>query len=416
MKKIISLFMTIIITLSTLMAIALPAFATEVVPKNSNYSGNVFVFPDLKVASDNTGYANAASLGDGDPLLGVDTVEICVNNFSSTLVKDNQRVFLKSNPDIPTVNINVKMDNLDNIGETGSFLTSDSYTVVPSYGYRGKIGRGLLIVEFTDCQGNKKIYPTPDLFDVLKENDGLLPMSIGEEGKYRVAVLFEAGRYVKSVKKWKNPFYYKKQAVYEYRNYIVEAEFSVFNGNTIIYPMDSNGNELTNGSVVDQGFYLDFASSKNLQVQVKREILASENRLKETSDVRFNTVGVDKRFYSAPGIYTITTKNQITEATTTVRILVSDEAESFNEAVGVKYTEDFPNLLKASQSSSSATEENNVISDMKGEDSIKTSNEQDRDEESKVENNIVPIILLIFACSIVFLVILMMGIVIIKKR
>ena len=102
----------------------------------------------------------------------------------------------------------------------------------------------------------------------------------------------------------------------------------------MVYTFDSAGNEISNGSVVTDGFYLDLANSHYLDIQIKKEVIGNSGFLGETSDTRFNTVGVDKRFYDSEGLYTIVVSNPITGASTTKKLLVAGlKDESLKKAV-----------------------------------------------------------------------------------
>ena len=341
--KIASIMLTI---LSIMYVLVLPAFAAEENTGNYSTNSNTYTFNETKTTADNNGYTNPSALDAGDPLLGVNVVDIEIGNFSSTTIFNGTRVFLKTSPDVPVLSINVNAD-LGNLGGSGAYICSDSATVVSDYGYRGKVGYGLLAIEHTDYTGKTEAFFTPDLFNVLKENDDIIPAFFGEEGLYRISVFFETEKYVKTVKDWKNPFYYKKKKVYEYRNYRVDASYEIRNGNTMVYTFDSAGNEISNGSVVTDGFYLDLANSHYLDVQIKKEVVGNSGFLGETTDTRFNTVGVDKRFYDSEGLYTIVVSNPVTGASTTKKILVAGQENStLKKAVATTYSSDFPELVR----------------------------------------------------------------------
>ena len=348
MKRTFKNLTAIVMALLSIMSVfALPAFATEGNTDNYSTNSNTYMFNETKTTADNNGYANPSALGAGDPLLGVNVVDIEIGNFSSTTIFNGKRVFLKTSPDVPVLSINLNAD-LSNLGGSGAYVCSDSATVVSDYGYRGKVGYGLLAIEHTDHTGKKETFFIPDLFNVLKENGDIIPAFFGEEGSYRISVFFETERYVNTVKDWKNPFYYKKKKVYEYRNYRVDTgRFELRNGNTMVYTFNSAGNEISNGSVVTDGFYLDLANSHYLDVQLQKEVIGNSGFLGETTDTRFNTVGVDKRFYDSEGLYTIVVSNPVTGASTTKKILVAGQENStLKKAVATTYSSDFPELVR----------------------------------------------------------------------
>lgn len=90
------------------------------------------------------------------------------------------------------------------------------------------------------------------------------------------------------------------------------------------FPMNLKTNEeLTNTAIAENGFYLDLAKSRYLDVNIKREVLNDgANGLVE--DVRFNRPAKDGDQYAEEGIYTITVKNKYTDQTTEKIIYVGD--------------------------------------------------------------------------------------------
>ena len=84
----------------------------------------------------------------------------------------------------------------------------------------------------------------------------------------------------------------------------------------MVFPFDTGtGQELTNSSFTENGFYLDLANSHYLTIQVKREVWAkgTDGWVKDT---RFNRVVSDGEQYTEEGIYTLTVTNPYTNATT----------------------------------------------------------------------------------------------------
>ena len=61
----------------------------------------------------------------------------------------------------------------------------------------------------------------------------------------------------------------------------------------MVYPFDVNtGSELTNCSFTENGFYLDLANSRYLDIDVKKENYVEENRTL-IEDTRFNRPAKD---------------------------------------------------------------------------------------------------------------------------
>lgn len=305
-------------------------------------NGNTYSYSQLMSCADGSGYANAKSLAVGDPLVGVNVAEIKLSNFSSTTIKEGKRYFLKTSPDIPVLSIELKTD-VNNLGGSGAWINEDGDTRIPDYGFVGAVGYGWLGISHTDYQGKVQTVCIKDALKKVRNNNSFMPAWFGAEGDYKVSLCFEAKRQTGTEKNWHGPFYYTNDPVYGYTNYRIDATFEIRNANAQVFAFDLNGNELLSGSVCDQ-FTLDFANSRYLQISVKREIAVNTNELMESTDVRFNSVGVDQRTYSTPGVWTITSRNEITGDSTIRRILVVDsnnveETNVLKTATSKKYSE-----------------------------------------------------------------------------
>lgn len=94
----------------------------------------------------------------------------------------------------------------------------------------------------------------------------------------------------------------------------------------MVFPFDvETGEELTNKSITENGFYLDLAKSRYLDINVKKEVL-HEGATGLTEDVRFNKPASDGEKYTEEGIYTITVLNQYTGEETVKKIYVGTDS------------------------------------------------------------------------------------------
>ena len=166
-------------------------------------------------------------------------------------------------------------------------------------------GRGVLIIKHTDYKNeiSKPIIYT----NYLEANTAFgvnTRIQVFEEGDYEVALDYE-------IKKGDKTFHYR-----------ISASFLIRNGNCMVYPLDCvTGGELTNGSLTNNGFTLDYAKSRYLECSVKKEIL-TETADSLIEDTRFNKVVKDGEVFTEDGIYTITIKNKYTGVETTKIIYV----------------------------------------------------------------------------------------------
>ena len=118
-----------------------------------------------------------------------------------------------------------------------------------------------------------------------------------------------------------------------YSNYRISFSFSVRNGNCMVFPFDAETHsELSNESYAPNGFYLDLARSRYLDVYVKREVMApGADGLVE--DVRFNGPARDGDMYTEDGVYTVTVSNEYTGQSTEKVIYVGDDPVLKSHAV-----------------------------------------------------------------------------------
>ena len=331
----------------TVMMIAVCSVFISPVVSHASSNSNVTYYSDVLSCKDRTGYSNPGQLSVSDPILGMKIANIELSNYSSVIKKDGETYFLKTSPDIPELSINI-LENLEDLGVSGAKVISDSDTRIADFGYIGKIGYGLLLISHRDSHNEERVYAIPDVFNRLDELDSLYTY-FGQEGEYRISLFYEVRWVSGREKDWIHPFKYKWVDIYAYGNYRIDAHFHIRNANAMLFLFDSNGNEVANGDMVSR-FTLDLASSKFLNVSVKREVAIEDNRLGETSDVKFNSVGVDKRTYTTPGIYTITATCPVTGSSTTKRLIVeesgTESAELLAELAEDKYPSDFRSVGK----------------------------------------------------------------------
>ena len=166
----------------------------------------------------------------------------------------------------------------------------------------------MLIIRYTDYE-NVKHDPVM-YYDYLLANTMMganTRVQLFEEGDYEVALDYEVT---------------KSQLIPQTHHYRIFFKFSVRNANCMVYPFDIvTGAELTNSSVTENGFSLDLAKSRYLNLYIKKEVWM-EGADGLTEDTRFNTTAKDGDRYTDEGIYTITAKNQYTGIETTKKIYV----------------------------------------------------------------------------------------------
>lgn len=229
---------------------------------------------------------------------------------------DDNPIFIKTLGDSVTLWFELEQDiaTLNNnsylrIREDGNGY--DQYFGVPKTNF----GIGALIARhknYQNMQGEPQLYTD---YLLAKGTSGAdTKIVLKEEGDYEVALNYEIedSNIVNILNK--------------HGNYRIFIKFSVRNGNCMVYPFDVlTGAELQNTSVTENGFSLDLARSRYLDIDVKRSVLI-EGPSGIIEDERFNRPARDGDQYIDEGIYTISVSNRYTGESTTKTIFVgSDE-------------------------------------------------------------------------------------------
>lgn len=256
------------------------------------------------------GYSGSSEIKKDDVHYGWDIGQFFVSGYTDKVKEsDGNVVFLKNVGDTVTLWFNLQQDINKLNGDEDLKITADTegfdqYFETP----RINFGKGTLIIRYTDYNNNSS---EPQIYTKYLEANATVgsntKVQLFEEGDYEIALDYEVT---------------SDELIDKVGHYRIFFTFSVRNGNCMVYPLDvSTGSELTNSSMTENGFMLDLAKSRYLQINVKREILTeSADRLVE--DTRANGPAKDGAKYVDEGIYTITATNQYTNQTTTKKIYV----------------------------------------------------------------------------------------------
>ena len=261
----------------------------------------------------NNGYADELKIGKDDPHFGLDIGKFYVCGYTSAVTQDDGSfIFLKTVGD----NVELRFELAQDInmigGDTSAIINRDE----GGYDYQMGVpatdfGRGTLIVRFTDYQNDtKKPQIYTDYLNAKMTGSANTIISLKEEGDYEVALDYEIKKdnYVFGTRITKSSL----------TNYRIHFKFKVRNGNCMVFPFDTvTKAELQNAATTPNGFYLDLARSRYLDINVSRSIMQNGHE-----DVRFNRPASDGDQYTAEGIYTISVKNQFTNESTVKTIFV----------------------------------------------------------------------------------------------
>ena len=276
-------------------------------------------------AGTDDGYSKDGALTEKDPHYGWSLGRFYVSGFTNIQREGNKVTFLKTAGD--DIKLKFRLDQeIDQLnGDKALTINDDSNGYDQRFGITKTdtgFGRGTLIIRQTDYQNNES---APQVFvNYLDgvQKDAETDVSSFAEGDYEVVLDYEIKKDAR-----KTPGIGPIPSISilpEYGNYTIRFSFSVRNGNTMVFLLDSEtGSELTNSSVTENGFTVDFAKSRYLDIFVKRSVLSDSGQ--ELVDIRSNEPASDGKSYTDPGIYTITAVNPSTSQTTEKVIYVGND-------------------------------------------------------------------------------------------
>jgi len=224
-------------------------------------------------------------------------------------------IFLKTLGDSVTLWFDLEQ-NIDALNGSTNLIVCedrngyDQYFNVPKTNF----GKGALIVRHTDHQNSKSDPVIYTDYLLAKGTTGAdTKVVLNEEGDYEVALDYELQD---------NDI---THITSKYDNYRIFFKFSIRNGNCMVYPFDVlTRGELQNTAVTENGFYLDLARSRYLDINVKRSVLI-EGAGGMVEDERFNRPAKDGDEYTQEGIYTISVKNRYTGESTVKTLFVGTD-------------------------------------------------------------------------------------------
>lgn len=277
-----------------------------------------FQVKKINTGKDN-GYSGNEPIDKDDPHFGWDIGYFFINGYTrETATSDNTPVFLKNVGDKVTLWFHLSEDISQLRGNEHLTISEDTngydrYFEIDQTNFE----HGTLIIQYTNAQGEAQ---EPIIYtDYLAANattGANTKVQLFEEGDYVVSLDYE----IKSMGGAFNAFA-------SYTNYKIMFEFSIRNGNCMVYPFDSlTGAELADNAITENGFKLDMAKSKYLTIDVQRSALMVGTDGYLTEDVRFNRPAKDGEQYTSEGIYTFTVKNLFTKEETTKTIYIGESS------------------------------------------------------------------------------------------
>lgn len=268
-----------------------------------------------------TGYAGTDVIDGKDVHYGWSIGTFSINGYTQTQKEeDGTTVFLKNVGDQVTLWFTLNQD-IDQLNGKSNLVISDDKNGYDQNFQTGKtdMGRGTLIIRYTDSQ-NKKHDPViyTDYLAACSTTSADTRVMLNEEGDYEVALDYE----IKDTPRKVGPV----EVIPEYHNYRTCFRFSVHNSNAMLFPFDIvTGSELLNRAITPNGFRIDLANSKDLDVDVTRTVIMETSSGKHIEDSRGTKAARDGAEYTKEGMYTLEVKNTYTGKETTKTIYVGSD-------------------------------------------------------------------------------------------
>ena len=273
----------------------------------------------INTGKDN-GYSGSNVIDLDDPHYGWTLGQFYVSGYTQHTTDSDGDVFLKNVGDEVELHFELlqDIDSLD--GDDNLTIYEDSNGYDQYFGtQRFNDCRGLLIIRKTDYQNSSSDPIIYEAYLAGVDEGADTVVQLCEEGDYEVALDYEIEELHYGAS-WNTLI-----GVPTYTNYRIFFTFKIRNGNCMVFPFDVfTGSELTNESFTDNGFYLDLANSRYLDINVQRSVYVEGNN-GYTEDIRFNRPASDGTQYTEEGIYTITVSNNYTNETTTKTIYVGTD-------------------------------------------------------------------------------------------
>ena len=262
-----------------------------------------------KIKVDGKNYNEEKSLDSKDVHFGWDIGQFFVNGYTDKREEDGTYVFLKNVGDKISLWFELKQDImcLNNNQDLWISIAESSDVEFEE----NIMGMGTLLIKAIDFEKNKQPNVVYNNFLYANTLTGAnTEVNLFEEGDYEIALDYEIVN--------KGTFLEDKS------NYKVPFKFRIRNGNCMIFPFDEvTGDELQDGAITKNGFHLDFARSRYLEINVERkEVIQRENSYK--LDTRFSRPAKDGDKYIDEGIYIFKVKNKYTGEQITKTIYVGE--------------------------------------------------------------------------------------------
>ncbi|SEA49691.1 hypothetical protein SAMN05216349_11460 [Oribacterium sp. KHPX15] len=295
-------------------------------PKSKDSAASSDDIPRKELASKpistgvDNGFSGNEKIDKNDPHFGWELGTFIINGYTRETMYNNKPIYLKNVGDKVTLWFKLNQD-INKLNDNDALsISEDSNGYDQVFGVKQtNFGHGTVIIEFTDHEGKTHdpvIYT--NFLEANAHTGADTRVQLFEEGDYEVTLDYE----IKNDPRKLGPV----SVVPTYTNYKISFGFSIRNGNCMFYPFDiTSGNELSDNAITTEGFKLDMAKSRYLNIDVTRTTLKSNSDGLLNEDIRFNRPAKDNDSYSDEGIYKFTVTNLYTGATTTKTLYVGTD-------------------------------------------------------------------------------------------
>lgn len=309
------------IILTTILAVLLLAVPSLALAEGESSDGTKYYLGNSVNAGKDTGYSEDNAIDKDDVHYSWELGQFVVSDYTRVADDDGTPVFLKNVGDEVTLSFNLQQDINQLNGNTNVTIDSDPNGYDQRLGVpQQDFGRGTLIIQYTDYQNNRH---TPTVYSNYLDGVSTgadTEVTTFEEGDYEVVLDYS----IKNVNHGRLPWV-NIEILPGVTDYTIRTKFKVRNGNCMVYPFDvKTGDELTNTAFTENGFRLDLARSRYLDIDVKKEMLA-DNGNELVPDTRFNKPARDGEEFTDEGVYTFTVTNRYTGQSTTKMIYVGND-------------------------------------------------------------------------------------------
>lgn len=288
------------------------------VNQEEELNNNAFEFSTVYRVDSQEGFENPTLIKSDDPHNDWTLGKFYISGFTSDRLDEDVPVFLKTPGDKVSLwfNLEQKLDKCNgntDIRVEDTLSGSDIYFGTPEI---KDFGKGTLIVRKTGKNNKQERQIYTNYLEASATVGANTRVDLFEEGDYEVALDYQLH--------YNKPFVFgvSTTKIYTYR---VFFKFKVRNGDVSLFIRDIDTNQfLSNANIAENGFYIDVAQSKYLEISIKREVL-SESMDGLTEDTKFTGVAQEGRHYTDEGIYTVTVNNPATGGSVEKKVYVGNQ-------------------------------------------------------------------------------------------